>query len=68
MINCLCKESCQDKATGKNYEPNKVYEFTEERAKEVCEVENGRYFKIFTEHVDKQEEKPKKSTKKKTDE
>lgn len=51
-MNCLCKESCQDKVTGKNYEPNKVYEFTEERAKEVCEVENGRYFKRVSEKVE----------------
>lgn len=67
MVKCLCNESCQDKETGKNYETNKVYEFTEERTKEVCEVEKGRYFKrVSEEATEKPVEnttKPKKKTK-----
>lgn len=55
-MKCLCKASCQDKLTKQNYEPNKVYEFTEERAKEVCEVEKGRYFKLATTQVEQVEE------------
>ena len=43
MVKCLCNESCQDKETGKNYETNKVYEFTEERAKEVLQEIISKY-------------------------
>lgn len=57
MVKCLCNESCQDKVNGNNYETNKVYEFTEERAKEVCEADNGKYFKrVLEEAAEKAEE------------
>lgn len=46
MIKCLCKENIQDKYTGQHYEAGNVYEFTEERAKEVT---NSRYFDYVVE-------------------
>lgn len=58
-----CKEAVQDKHTGEWYEANKEYNLTKERAEEVVNAYNGRYFE-FVEEAEVKVEAPKKANKK----
>lgn len=54
MIKCLCRIAVQDKYTGENYVEGNEYEFTEERAKEVCKT---KYFDYVLEKKLKKKKK-----------
>ena len=60
-----CKSEVQDKYTGEWYKANKVYDLTKERAEEVVEAYNGRYFEYVQEVSEETpKRKPKKQDKK----
>lgn len=59
-----CKENVQDKYTNEMYIANKEYDLTEERAKEVVEALNGKYFEYVKEEVKVEKKTTKKPVKK----
>lgn len=57
-----CKANVQDKYTGTMYIAGKEYDLEKERAEEVVNASNGRYFE-YVEEVQETKEESKKTTK-----